>query len=112
MHVITPEGYALERTDKVMSELERGCGSCPARNTCSRPSAVRIGRAKGQGSVTEGTIYVRMKELDDRDYSQFAIQQQARKVLADYPDLRASVNDVSRSRGAAGPSLSSRNARA
>ena len=47
--------------------------------------------AKGQGSVTEGTVYVRMQELGHRDgdYTQFAIQQQARQLLVDYPDLRA-----------------------
>ena len=36
-----------------------------------------------------------MTDLEDRDYTQFDIQQEARKILEDYPDLRASVNDVS-----------------
>lgn len=95
VHVITPEGYALERTDKVMSELEARLWKLPGTEHVFTTIGSTNRSAKGQGSVTEGTLYVRMKELDDRDYSQFAIQQQARKVLADYPDLRASVNDVS-----------------
>ncbi len=95
VHVITPEGYALERTDKVMAELEARLWKLPGTVHVFTTIGSTNRSAKGQGSVTEGSIYVRMKELDDRDYSQFAIQQEARKILADYPDLRASVNDVS-----------------
>ena len=58
---------------------------------------------KGEGDVTNGTIYVRMKDLEERNYSQFDVQQQARSILADYPDLRASVNDVSAFQGGARP---------
>jgi HAE1 family hydrophobic/amphiphilic exporter-1 len=58
---------------------------------------------KGEGDVTRGTIYVRMTELEDRDYTQFAIQQQAREMLVDYPDLRVSVNDVSAFQGGRRP---------
>ncbi|MBV8487870.1 MAG: efflux RND transporter permease subunit, partial [Planctomycetaceae bacterium] len=54
---------------------------------------------KGEGDVTRSTIYVRMTELEDRNYTQFAVQQQAREMLADYPDLRVSVNDVSAFQG-------------
>jgi HAE1 family hydrophobic/amphiphilic exporter-1 len=50
---------------------------------------------EGQGDVTLGTVYVRMTELEDRDFSQFAVQDQARQFLKGYPDLRVSVNDVS-----------------
>ena len=50
--------------------------------------------------MTRGTIYVRMKDLEDRDYTQFdVIQQRPATILADYPDLRASVNDVSAFQG-------------
>ena len=44
-----------------------------------------------------------MTELEERDYTQFDVQQQARDMLADYPDLRVSVNDVSRVPG--GPAV-------
>jgi len=54
---------------------------------------------KGEGDVTRATIYVRMTELEERDYTQFAVQQQARKMMVDYPDLRVSVNDVSAFQG-------------
>jgi HAE1 family hydrophobic/amphiphilic exporter-1 len=55
--------------------------------------------------VTRATIYVRMEEFGARssDYTQFAIQQEARDMLVDYPDLRASVNDVSAFQGGRRP---------
>ncbi len=95
VHVITPEGYALERTNKVMEELEARLWKLPGTTHVFTMIGSMNRNAKGQGSVTEGTIYVRMTELEDRDYSQFAVQSEARKLLEDYPDLRASVNDVS-----------------
>ena len=58
---------------------------------------------KGEGDVTRATIYVRMAELEERDYTQFAVQQTAREMLVDYPDLRVSVNDVSAFQGGRRP---------
>jgi hydrophobic/amphiphilic exporter-1 (mainly G- bacteria), HAE1 family len=93
--VITPEGYTLERTDRVMKELEARLrklrGTVHVFTTIG--SATR--NSKGQGTVTEGSIYVRIEELGQRDYTQFAVQDEARKLMVDYPDLRTSVNDVS-----------------
>ncbi len=56
---------------------------------------------KGEGNVTKGTIYVRLEDLEDRKtkYTQFEIQNEARKILEEYPDLRTSVNDVSQFQG-------------
>jgi HAE1 family hydrophobic/amphiphilic exporter-1 len=50
---------------------------------------------KGQGDVTRGSIYVRMKELEEREYTQFEVMERARRILAEYPDLRTAVSDVS-----------------
>src|SRR5439155_21974432 len=55
--------------------------------------------SKGQGDVTQGGMYVRLIDLDQRKkdpktgrkFSQFEIMGRARKVLAEYPDLRSSV---------------------
>ena len=55
--------------------------------------------------MTRGTIYVRIKDLEDRDYSQFAVQDEARKLMLDYPDLRVSVNDVSPFQGGRRPQV-------
>ena len=44
-----------------------------------------------------------MIELEERDYTQFDVQQEAREMLVDYPDLRVSVNDVSAFQGGRRP---------
>src|SRR5206468_752967 len=38
-------------------------------------------------------------------YTQFEVQNDARKILEDYPDLRASVNDVSQFQGGSRPQI-------
>ncbi|WP_422931301.1 efflux RND transporter permease subunit [Singulisphaera sp. PoT] len=101
----TPEGYSLERTSSLCSELETRLrklkGTTHIFTTIGQSTGGRV--VKGQGDVTRATIYVRMPELEDREFSQFAIQQEARTLMMDYPDLRASVNDVSAFQGGRRP---------
>src|SRR5262249_12529410 len=53
------------------------------------------GRVKpGEGDVTTAQIYVRMSDLDQRSFSQFDVMAEARRIVAEYPDLRASVQGV------------------
>ena len=53
------------------------------------------GRApKGQGDVTLVNIYCRMTDLRERKFSQRDAMADARAILADYPDIRAAVQDV------------------
>ncbi len=105
--LLAPEGYTLEQTDKVARDLEsRLWGLRGTAHVFSTIGSISGGRqAKGQGDVTRATIYVRLKELEQRDYTQFAVQQEARTLLADYPDLRASVNDVSAFQGGRRPQI-------
>src|SRR5262249_26960766 len=92
--ITTPEGYSLDRSDRLFAELEGRLRKLPGTvHLFTTVGEFSGGKAiKGQGDVTRGTIYVRMKELDQRDYTQFAIQGEARKIMEDYPDLRVSVN--------------------
>ncbi len=103
--VTTPEGYSLDRSARLLSELEGRIwklkGTQHVFTTVGQTEGGRT--VKGEGDVTRATIYVRMTELEDRDYTQFAIQQQAREMLVDYPDLRVSVNDVSAFQGGRRP---------
>lgn len=104
LSVTTPEGYSLERTADLMKELEARVRKLRGTQHVFTSVGSTGGRAvKGAGDVTRATIYVRMTELEDREYSQFEVQQQAREFLADYPDLRASVNDVSSFQGGRRP---------
>ncbi|HEY2839504.1 MAG TPA: efflux RND transporter permease subunit [Pirellulales bacterium] len=95
VHLYTPEGYSLQRTDEVTQELEAQLWKLPGTTHVFTSIGSTSRNAKGQGAVTEASIYVRMKELDEREYSQFDVQSQARDLLKQYPDLRGSVNDVS-----------------
>jgi HAE1 family hydrophobic/amphiphilic exporter-1 len=103
--VTTPEGYSLERTSGLFRELEGRLRALPGTvhifTTIGETAGGRV--VKGEGDVTRGTIYVRIKELGTRGYTQFAVQQQAREMLHDFPDLRASVNDVSAFQGGRRP---------
>ncbi len=107
--VTTPEGYTLERTDATLRELEaRLRGLRGVRNIVATTGEVAGGRAvKGEGNVTRGSIYVRLEDLEARKgpYTQFEVQNDARKILEDYPDLRASVNDVSQFQGGSRPQI-------
>ena len=101
--VTAPEGYTLERTDSTLKELEaRFWKLRGARHLFTSTGEVAGGRpVKGEGNVTRGSIYIRLEDLEERkeNYTQFDVQNDARKILEDYPDLRCSVNDVSQFQG-------------
>ncbi|MEI8018196.1 MAG: efflux RND transporter permease subunit [Schlesneria sp.] len=93
---ITPEGYTLERTNQVLSEIEQRLSSLPGvRHRFTIIGQNTGGSGKGQGDVTRGSIYFRIKELEEREYTQFEVQERARTILKEYPDLRTAVSDVS-----------------
>ena len=126
--VTTPEGYSLERTGQITNELESRIwklrGTEHVFTTIGQTEGGRV--VKGEGDVTRGTIYVRITDLEKRHtamplrgwwdvsghlrrffarapFDQFEIQNEARKFLEDYPDLRVSVNDVSPFQGGRRP---------
>jgi HAE1 family hydrophobic/amphiphilic exporter-1 len=92
---ITPEGYTLERTDRVIAEIEERLSALPGVVKRFTVIGENNGAAgKGQGDVTRGSIYLRLKNLAQRGYTQFDMMQRARNLLAEYPDLRCAVSDV------------------
>lgn len=111
----TPEGFTLERTDRLVAEIEQQVQRMPdVRYVVSSIGGTALSRAaKGQGDVTSATMYVRLKDIGDYSMvpdperpgrqiknSQFLVQNRVRsEILANYPDLRASVNDVSAFQG-------------
>ena len=93
--VTLPEGTSLERADEVLAEVEqrlRGVRGVTKTFTTIGDTSGRT--ARGQGEVTRAGIYCRLVDLREREYSQFVVMQDARKILVDYPDLRAAVQDV------------------
>jgi len=91
-----PEGYTLDRVDGIVREIDarlRGLRGITHSYIVIGDTSGRTG--KGQGDVTTATIYCRIPDIEDRPYTQFDIQNDARAILADYPDLTTAVQDVS-----------------
>ena len=93
--VTLPEGTSLERADEILAEVEQRLRSVRGVTKTFTTIGDTSGRtARGQGEVTRAGIYCRLIDLRERDYSQFEVMQDARRILVDYPDLRAAVQDV------------------
>lgn len=90
-----PEGYTLGRGDDLTTEIEGRLRKLPGVTHSFVVIGDTTGRiTRGQGEVTKATLYFRLVDLRRRDYSQQDVMRQARAVLAEYPDLRAAVQDV------------------
>lgn len=98
--ITTPAGWTLDRADSTFKAIESEMRKWPEVTNVMTTVGDTSGKiTKGQGDVTQGGIYVRLVDLDERKkdpktgqrFSQFEIMARARKVLADYPDLRSSV---------------------
>ncbi len=93
--ITLPEGYSLARADETFNEVEGRLRKLRGVTHTFIVIGDTTGRiAKGQGDVTTGSIYCRMVDLRERKFSQFDVMKEARRLLADYPDLRATVQDV------------------
>jgi HAE1 family hydrophobic/amphiphilic exporter-1 len=90
---ITPEGYTLQRTNEVITEIEQRMAQLPGIQHFYTVIGQNTG--KGSGDVTRGSIYLRIRPIEERQYSQFDIMKRARKILLDYPEIRTAVSDVS-----------------
>jgi HAE1 family hydrophobic/amphiphilic exporter-1 len=90
-----PEGYSLERASATCAELEGKLknvrGVTNVFTTIGETSGKTV---KGQGDVTLVTIYCKMIDLTERPFRQRDAMADARALLADYPDLRSTVQDV------------------
>lgn len=94
--VQTPGGYSLEETDRLFKELEGKLRNLRGVTNILTTIGDTTGRVKpGEGDVTIGSIYVRLVDLSQRDYSQFDVMAEARRIFDAYPDLRVSVQGVS-----------------
>jgi HAE1 family hydrophobic/amphiphilic exporter-1 len=93
--VQTPEGFSLERVDETMRAIEARLRELPHVAHLLTTIGDVTGRLRaGEGPVTTGSVYVRLADLSERPLSQTDIMKQARAVMAAYPDLRSSVQNV------------------
>jgi HAE1 family hydrophobic/amphiphilic exporter-1 len=92
----TPEGYTLTRTDSAIRTLEAELRKLPGVTHLLTTVGDTSGRLRaGEGPVTQGSVYVQLADLEEREASQFQLMDRARAILTNFPDLRASVQNVS-----------------
>ena len=106
----TPEGSDLQRTTEVCNQIEQRLRALRiGTEVVVVDSLITIGNTsgrlgKGEGDVTVATIYCRLPELGGlwdkitgktRRWAQFQAMGLARKILAQYPDVRSSVQLIS-----------------
>lgn len=92
--ILTPEGYTLQRTTEVVSEIESRIKELPGVTHLFTVIGESTGGGKGQGDVTKASIHASIVPLEDRKYSQFDVMKRARRIMEDYPELRTAVMDV------------------
>ncbi len=99
--ITTPEGWTLERASEVFAHVEQKLRAMPEVVHVMTTLGDTTGKvSKGQGDVTQGSIYVRLVDLEQRAdsqagrFSQFDVMGRVRKLIATDPllvDLRTSV---------------------
>ncbi len=90
-----PEGTTLIEASDICLELEAKLAKVRGVTGVFTTVGETSGRiSKGQGDVTRVTIYCRMVDLRDRNYSQKDAMAEARAAMAVYPDLRLVVQEV------------------
>ena len=90
-----PEGLSLVQSDLICQEIEAKLKNVRGVTNVFTTIGETSGRsAKAQGDVTRALIYCRMVDVRQRNYKQLDSMAEARKVLLDYPDLRAAVQEV------------------
>ncbi len=106
----TPEGSTLERTAQICDEIERKLKAITIdKEQAITDTLLTVGQTSGrvgkaEGDVTIANIYCRLPQLGGfwstltgktRRWTQFEVMGRARKILADYPEVRAGVQMIS-----------------
>ncbi|MBI1325085.1 MMPL family transporter [bacterium] len=100
VRMVAQPGVNLEAFDRQCREIEGKLRELPGVTnllTTIGETSTRVSR--GSGDVTRGSVLVRLVDLTERDYTQFDVMAQARKIMAQYPDLRSGVVDASNQGG-------------
>ncbi|HEY0323372.1 MAG TPA: efflux RND transporter permease subunit [Pyrinomonadaceae bacterium] len=88
--VRAPEGYTLAATDALAERIAKDIRGLPG----VIDTLVTIGGGQQQ-LVNSASIYVKLKDIKDRDQTQDYLMVEARKLLQNYPkELRTSVQQV------------------
>ncbi len=86
----TAEGTSLEGTDAVLRDIESEVWKL--RGVKHVLSSIN---SSGRGTVTDADIYIRLVPLQERDFSQFDVMSDARKMLLRFAGVRGAVTFLS-----------------
>ena len=85
--VKTPDGTSLAGTDLVLQNVER--------EAWKLRGVRHVLATINNGAVTEGSVYIRLSDLTERDFSQFDVMNEARRMMKEkFSDLRIAVQAV------------------
>jgi hydrophobic/amphiphilic exporter-1 (mainly G- bacteria), HAE1 family len=87
--VRAPEGYSLGASAQTMERIASRLRQMPG----VTDTLVTVGGGQAQ-VVNNGTIYVKLSDIADRDRSQEMMMSDARAILGEYPELRTGVQQV------------------
>ena len=89
--MIVPAGSSLTSADEMYRKIEEEIHKVPGVIL----TLSQIGSTEqGSGDLTQGSIYVSIVDLAERNYSQKEVMKEVRAVLARFPEVRSSVNDI------------------
>lgn len=89
--MIVPAGSSLSSADEIYRKIEEEIHKVPGVIL----TLAQIGSTEqGSEDLTQGSIYVSIVDLAERTYSQKQVMKEVRAVLARFPEVRSSVNDI------------------
>ena len=90
-----PAGSGLQKVDETCREIEAKLKTVRGVTNVFTTIGETNGRqAKAQGDVTKVTIYCKMTDLSQRDFGQRDAMADVRELMASYPDLRTTVQEI------------------
>ncbi|MCA9603671.1 MAG: efflux RND transporter permease subunit, partial [Myxococcales bacterium] len=100
--LVMPGGSDLVASEKAASEVEAKIRKLRG----VEQVFTTIGSTRGGDDVTEVNIYVKIVDINERDYSLFDVMKDTRALLAPYPHLRPAVSTLNNFGSARGGQLS------
>ncbi|MSO19085.1 MAG: efflux RND transporter permease subunit [Acidobacteria bacterium] len=89
VNITMPEGTSLEGTDAMLQQIEQRLNTVP-----HVEHLLTTVNSDGQGTVTDGSIYVKLAPMNERPLDQFQIMDRSRTALKDIAGARISVSNV------------------
>ena len=87
IRIETPLSYSIDKTDLIMDRLRKKLHAIP--------EVLHFFSISGSGGTNKGIAFITLVPKGERDLTQNDLQAIMRRMLKDFPDVKASVTDVS-----------------